>query len=309
MIARHDEHVPTEQRPEVQERDDMFIGEHDMRRLASRDDATEHAGLKGIGHRRQYRCTVFVVRVSLFVTCLVDAFSPSVGTATVDVLRRMGHQVDVPEGQTCCGQPAWNAGFARDAARVAATSLDALDAAGSEAIVVPAGSCATMMKVFWPELFETVGDHDRAATARALAGRIHEFSAFVDAHRDELPELSAADETVAYHHSCHMLRELRIDDAPERLLDAAGYERSEWSADRRCCGFGGLFSVKLPETSVTMADEKLSTLDGASVIVGSDASCLMHLCARADKEGISISTRHLAEVLSDSLRDAEDAGT
>jgi len=246
------------------------------------------------------------VRVSLFVTCLVDGFAPEVGTAAVGVLRAMGHEVAFPEGQTCCGQPAWNSGFARDAARVAATSLDALVADHPDAVVVPAGSCATMIKVFWPELFDVAGDHARAAQAAALGEKVHEFSAFVAAHEDELPALAPLGETVAYHHSCHMLRELRIEDEPESLVAATGCRAVEWPEAQRCCGFGGLFSMKLPETSVAMADDKLEGLERAGVteLVGSDSSCLMHLRTRAEHEHRPIHVRHLAELLAESIERA-----
>jgi L-lactate dehydrogenase complex protein LldE len=242
------------------------------------------------------------VRVTLFVTCVVDLFEPEVGVATVRVLRASGCTVSCPSGQTCCGQPAWNSGFHDEAARVARTTLDALDGDGGDAVVVPAGSCATMVKVFWPELFELVGDHDAARRARALGERTSELAAFLARRPIELRPLG---HRVAYHHSCHMLRELHEHDEPERLLDAAGCERVAWSADARCCGFGGLFSFKLPEVSEAMADDKLSSLRDADpppeLVVGADGSCLLHLRARAEHEGRPIVTRHLAQVLAEAL--------
>lgn len=248
------------------------------------------------------------MRVSLFVTCLVDVFEPDVGMATVEVLRAAGCRVSVPGGQVCCGQPAWNSGFAEEAARVACTSLDALEADGADAVVVPAGSCATMIRVFWPEVFELAGDHDAAARARALGERTRELSELL-ADR-ELPPLALDPPvTVAYHHSCHMLRELRVADAPVALLGRIeGCRVTAWDAAERCCGFGGLFSTKLPETSVTMADHKLASLaeadPPAEVVVGADCSCLMHLRTRAEHEGRPITTRHLAEVLAEAIRRA-----
>jgi L-lactate dehydrogenase complex protein LldE len=242
------------------------------------------------------------VRVSLFVTCVVDVFEPDVGVATVRLLRAGGCQVSCPSGQTCCGQPAWNSGFHEDAATVARTSLDALEADGGDAVVVPAGSCATMIKVFWPELFELVGDHDAAQRARALGNRTHELSSFLATR--PLP-LRPLDRRVAYHHSCHMLRELRIHDQPEQLLASAGCEQVAWSGGERCCGFGGMFSFKLPEVAEAMADDKLSSLAATEpapdIVVGSDGSCLLHLRARAEHEGQPIETRHLAEVLAEAL--------
>lgn len=241
------------------------------------------------------------VHVSLFVTCLVDLLEPEVGVATVRVLRASGCTVGLPEAQTCCGQPAWNAGFVEQAAEVARTTLGALEADGADAVVVPAGSCTTMIRVFWAELFELVGDHAASERARVLAMKTFELSELVALRAEHLPPLVAATAKVAYHHSCHMLRELRIERQPLDLLDRVeGVEVAEWPADQRCCGFGGLFSVKLPEASVAMADDKLASLP-CDAVVGCDASCLMHLRARAEHEGRSVTTRHLVQVLADAL--------
>jgi L-lactate dehydrogenase complex protein LldE len=223
----------------------------------------------------------------------------------VRVLRAAGCDVTCNLDQTCCGQPAWNAGFAADAAEVARNTLSALEADlqdGAEAIVVPAGSCATMIRVFWPELFTVVGDADGAARARAVAARTRELSEFLRG-RDLPLSGDASPAPVAYHHSCHMLRELGVREAPLALLEGAGCPALAWSADDRCCGFGGLFSFKLPEVSVAMADDKLSSLadTGAEIVVGSDSSCLLHLRGRSEAEGHAVATRHLAEVLADRL--------
>jgi L-lactate dehydrogenase complex protein LldE len=255
------------------------------------------------------------VRVSLLVTCVVDVVAPDVGEAAVRLLRAAGCDVTVNLAQTCCGQPGWNAGFAADAARVARTTLGALEDdldAGAEAVVVPAGSCATMVRVFWPELFEVVGDHDAAARARRVGDRTRELSDLLAERADRLPALRLHRPiTVALHESCHMLRELRIAEAPGVLVDAVdGCEAVPWAGSDRCCGFGGTFSVKLPETSVAMADEKLRALGagapGADLLVGCDSSCLMHLQARADATERPVHVRHLAEVLAAAL--PEDDG-
>jgi L-lactate dehydrogenase complex protein LldE len=257
------------------------------------------------------------VRVSLLVTCVVDVVAPDVGEAAVRLLRAAGCDVTVNLAQTCCGQPGWNAGFAADAARVARTTLGALEDdldAGAEAVVVPAGSCATMVRVFWPELFEVVGDHAAAARARRVGDRTRELSDLLAERADRLPALRLhRPTTVALHESCHMLRELRIAEAPRALVDAVdGCEAVPWAGSDRCCGFGGTFSVKLPETSVAMADEKLRALDAgapaADLLVGCDTSCLMHLQARADATDHPVHVRHLAEVLAAALPDGEEGG-
>ncbi len=255
------------------------------------------------------------MRVSLLVTCVVDVVAPDVAEASVRLLRAAGCEVTCNLDQTCCGQPAWNAGFAEDAARVARTTLAALEAdldGGADAVVVPAGSCATMVRKFWPELFEVVGDHDAQARARRVAEHTRELSEILAERADDLPELRLHRPVrVALHESCHMLRELRIVDQPAVLARRVdGCEVVPWDGSDRCCGFGGTFSVKLPETSVAMADEKLQALaDGApdlDVLAGCDTSCLMHLQARAEATGRPVHVRHLAEVLAAALPEPRD---
>lgn len=245
--------------------------------------------------------------VALFVTCVGDLAEPQVPAAAVRVLRAAGAEVSVPRGQTCCGQPAWNAGFAAEAAAVARTSLAALEATGDDvAVVVPAGSCATMLRLYWPVLFDTVGDRSAATRARRLAGRVSELTEWLAA-RPLPPTRATAPCSVAYHRSCHMERELGLHDPPTDLLArVAGCTVAPWSADDRCCGFGGTFSVKLPEASAAMADEKLDSLpEGVTEIVGADASCLLQLRTRAQARGLPVTTRHLAEVLDDALAAGE----
>jgi L-lactate dehydrogenase complex protein LldE len=152
-----------------------------------------------------------------------------------------------------------------------------------------------MIKLYWPALFDTVGDADAAARARRLAPRIHELTEWL-APRLELEP--TPHEAVAYHRSCHMERELHVQDQPRELLERAGCPIADWPADDRCCGFGGTFSVRLPEVSAAMADEKLDALpDGVTEIVGADASCLLQLRTRAEQRGLPVRTRHIAEVL------------
>jgi len=234
------------------------------------------------------------VRIALFPTCLVDALAPEVGIATVRVLRRIGHEVGVPERATCCGQPAWNAGHAEAAAAVAGTTLEALELAEADLVVIPAGSCATMIRVFWQELFGVV----KQKRARRLAGRVREFGEFL--HEVGLPPVTRPDRTAtAYHHSCHMLRELGIKDQPEQVLKETGADLRTHGATERCCGFGGLFSVKLPEVSTAMADDVLDAMvaTGVDRVVGCDSSCLMQLRGRAERRRLPLEFRHLAGVV------------
>ena len=276
------------------------------------DDREEWAGIpKGGGqkgnesmkHAEEDR-----LRVSLLITCVVDIVAPEVGEAAVRLLRAASCTVSCDLSQTCCGQPAWNAGFAEDAAAVARPTLAALEAElgrGADYVVVPAGSCATMVRLFWPELFEIVGDPDSAARARRVAERTREWSELLAERVEHLPELRLdLPRRVVLHQSCHLLRELDVTHQPADLLaQVAGCETVEWTGADRCCGFGGTFSVKLPEASVAMADEKLRALVGVNpdMVVGCDTSCLLHMRGRAEALGAPVEIRHVAQVLQDAL--------
>ena len=243
-------------------------------------------------------------RVTLLVTCMVDVLAPEVGEAAVRVLRAAGCDVGFEPDQTCCGQPAWNAGHAEPAAAVARTTLAALERAldaGAELVVVPAGSCATMVRRFWPELFRVVGDEEGARRAERVAAVTVELSELLATL--ELPPLrSTTGQRVAWHHSCHLLRELRVRSQPaEVLASIEGTTMVDWADDERCCGFGGLFSVTLPEVSCAMADEKLASLPACDVLTGADTSCLLHLRTRAEATGRAVEVRHIAELLDEAL--------
>jgi L-lactate dehydrogenase complex protein LldE len=248
-----------------------------------------------------------VSRVALFVTCVGDLVTPDVPAAAVRVLRVAGDEVEVPAGQTCCGQPAWNAGFAPEAASVAEASLVALEqalAGGADVVVVPAGSCATMIRGYWPTLFEAAGQPELVERARAVGDQVRELTEWL-VEQGRLPAAgggAASPGAVALQRSCHLERELHIRTQPRELLERAGCELAEWPADDRCCGFGGTFSVKLPEVSVAMADEKLDALpDDVVEVVGTDASCLLQLDGRARQRGLDVRFRHIAEVLAEGL--------
>ena len=256
-----------------------------------------------------------VERVALLVTCVGEMVEPDVPVAAVRVLRAAGCSVEVPDGQTCCGQPAWNSGFTADAAKVARTSLDALERAvadGADAVVVPAGSCATMVRIYWPQLFALDGDDAASQRARALGERVWELTELLDAMPPERLHFGSVEPCAAvYHRSCHMLRELHVAEQPEALLGRVdGCDVAPWAAADQCCGFGGTFSVKLPEASVAMADEKLDVLpEGTEVIVGADASCLMQLRTRAGSRGLQVRTEHVAQVLERALPGTDGGAT
>jgi L-lactate dehydrogenase complex protein LldE len=215
------------------------------------------------------------VRVAFFATCLGDQFYADACADAVRLLRHLGVTVDVPGGQTCCGQPAFNAGRRAEAKRMARHTLEVF--ADAEYVVLPSGSCAGMMRCFYPELTQPNG-----GAPSTVPGRTYELSQFVTEVLgcDRLGD-GLAGKTVAYHHSCHALRELGVRDAPLTLLRGCGAEVAPWIAAEECCGFGGLFSAKLPEVSAGMADRKLSTLPQADFVTSSDAGCLLQLSGRA----------------------------
>ncbi len=236
------------------------------------------------------------MRIQLFVTCLVDNLFPDIGEDVVTVLERAGVEVEVPPGQTCCGQPAFNGGFLDEAREMALHFLDVFaDTEGP--IVAPSGSCAAMVIHHYPELFEE--DPANLARAQAVAARVREFSQFLV---DDLGLSYAGGEpgTYTYHPSCHLTRELGVRAQPELLLDSIpDAERVELPDAEACCGFGGLFAVKMPEVSAAMMQHKLDTIEasGADVCVTCDASCMMHLNGGLIHQGKKPVVKHIAQVL------------
>lgn len=237
------------------------------------------------------------MRVSLFVTCLVDQLWPSVGVSALEVLRRVGCEVDFDESQTCCGQPAFNTGY-RDPARVLARRfIEAYEKNPAEAIVAPSGSCTAMIH-HYEDLFPD--DAEWRARARAIADRTHEFSSFlvnVLGIEDVGAHFAGR---VTWHDACHGLRDLGIKHEPRRLLShVRGAEFVELSNAEACCGFGGTFSVKYPEISVAIVDHKVNAIEEAGVdaVVSADASCLMQIGGRLSRRGLNVRAMHLAEVL------------
>lgn len=235
-------------------------------------------------------------RVSLFVTCIVDQLFPQVGIAMADVLERLGYAIDFPQAQTCCGQPAFNSGYPEEARKVARHFLDVFR--GAEYIVVPSGSCTSMISHHFEDIFQ--GDAKRLAEARALAPRVYEFSRFLLEVAGVEDVGARFDGIVTYHDSCHALRELRVKDGPRKLLSKVqGLTLREMDAAEECCGFGGTFSVKFAEVSGAMARTKIDSIKKteASAVVSIDSSCLMQLQGAIQRAGLPIRTMHLAEVL------------
>lgn len=236
------------------------------------------------------------MKASLFITCLSDMFFPEVGEAVVRLLRRHGVTVDFSADQTCCGQPAYNSGYVDEARTLARRFLEVFE--GSEYVVCPSGSCAGMVRSYYPELFKD--DPVWAGRAAAVAGRVYEFSEFLVKVVGVEDVGATFNARATYHASCHMSRELGVRDEPLRLLNhVRGLELVPMERTDLCCGFGGSFAVKLPDISRAMADEKLEHVAAtrAEVLVGSDAGCLMHLGGRLQRLGQNVRTLHLAQLL------------
>ena len=235
--------------------------------------------------------------VQLLHTCLINEFAPEVGFAVARVLERLGYEVAVPRNQTCCGQPAFNAGF-QDQARVAARHTIATLDATTGPIVIPSGSCGDMVIHQFEHLF--ADEAQWRMRAQAVAGRCREFSAFVAEHLASLPVSQPVEAAVAYHPSCHLLRGLAVDAEPKAILAAIpSIQRLELAAAEECCGFGGLFAIKHPDISARMLERKIDNVlaSGADRLVACDFGCLLHLAGGLHRRGAAIRVQHLAELI------------
>jgi L-lactate dehydrogenase complex protein LldE len=235
------------------------------------------------------------MRITLFIPCFIDQIYPQVGIHMADIFERLGHTIEYPDRQTCCGQPPFNTGFWDEARAVAEHALDCF--AGAEVIVGPSGSCGAMMRVFYPQLF---AGHPREREAIEIASKTYEFSDFL-VNQLGVTELGATfSGKVTFHDGCHGLRELGIKEAPRRLLAAVkGLELVEMQEAETCCGFGGTFSVKYPMISSAMAEVKCASIveTGADYVVSNDSSCLMQIQGLLDRQKRPIKCLHLTEIL------------
>ena len=236
------------------------------------------------------------LRVGLFVTCLVDLMRPNVGFASVKLLEDAGCVVEVPELQTCCGQPAYNSGDFTDTQRIAEQVIAAFEP--YDYLVAPSGSCMGMIKEHYPKLFATdAGWHNRA---QALAGRCYELLSFLHdvLGVDDLDVEYAG--VATYHDSCSGLRELSIHQQPRALLGkVSGLELREMTDSNVCCGFGGTFCVKYPKISGHLVSNKVANIadSGADTVLGGDLGCLLNIAGRIKREGGATKVFHTAEVL------------
>lgn len=256
------------------------------------------------------------MRVFLFVPCFIDQLFPNVAVSALKVLRHLGCDVVFPENQTCCGQPAYNSGYFREARLMAMHEVNALLNLKSPSppgkppdfdfkhdyIVGLSGSCVAMVRNFYPDL---IGDDMRfEQITKDMRKRTYEFSEFVTKIVGVRKFSGRLDTTISFHDSCHGLRELRVKDEPRKILNRIeGLNLIELPHTDVCCGFGGTFSVKFPEISTAMADEKLNYFDetGADILVSGDSSCLMHLQGRARRKGSRKRFAHIAEIMAESI--------
>ena len=238
------------------------------------------------------------LRVSLFITCYNDTLFPETGKAVVRVLERLGHTVDFPAGQTCCGQMHWNTGYQAEAMPLLQRFVDQFK--GAEAVVCPSTSCVGMMRDHYPMMAEQIGDERLKADVAELLPKVWEFSEFLT-KRLGLEDVGAYyPHRVTYHASCHGLRNLALGDGPMRLLRAVrGIDLVEIENLETCCGFGGTFAVKNAEVSGAMLADKVRAVlnTGAETCTACDNSCLMHIEGALHRQKTGVGTLHLAEIL------------
>ncbi len=238
------------------------------------------------------------MRVALFITCFNDTLFPDTGKAVVRLLERLGHQVDFPLEQTCCGQMHFNTGYQREALPLVRRFVEVFS--GYQAIVSPSASCVGMVRELYPRLAEISGDPQLRADVAQLGPRVWELSEFL-VKRLGIEDVGAYyPHRVTYHPTCHSLRLLQVGDAPLRLLrQVRGIELVELPAAEECCGFGGTFAIKNPDVSMAMLTDKVRhVLDtGAEVCAAGDNSCLMHIGGALHRQRTGVGAVHLAEIL------------
>lgn len=237
------------------------------------------------------------LHATLFIQCLVDGFCPEVGESMVRILDKLGVRLDCPPAQTCCGQPAFNAGYRKEARRAARHFIEVFEKAAW--IVCPSGSCTHMVREYYPLLFENEPKWRQRAVR--VSRKVFEFTEFVVdvLGVDELGARFAG--RITYHDSCHLLRGLGVREQPRRLLrNIRGAEFVEMTASDRCCGFGGTFAVKYADISTAMLEDKVRFIEasGADVVVGCDTGCLLNIRGMLNRKGLKVQTMHIAQLLS-----------
>jgi len=235
--------------------------------------------------------------VQLFITCLIDTLYPEIGASVVRILQRAGVRVDFPASQTCCGQPAFNAGLRNQARPIAEHTIKVFEKTKGP-IVIPSGSCTAMIRHGYPELFAS--DPDWLVRAQSIADRSYEFSQFLVDYLGVVDLGAHFPQRITYHSSCHLLRDLGVDRQPRQLLAAVDdAEFVELPYSNECCGFGGVFSVEQPEISSAMLERKIDNIasSGAPIIVSSDAGCLTNINGGLHRRGLNQRVVYIAEIL------------
>ncbi|MCE2488934.1 MAG: (Fe-S)-binding protein [Anaerolineae bacterium] len=247
--------------------------------------------------------------VSLFVTCIIDALYPPTGIAVVEVLEHLGLEVRFPQAQTCCGQPGFNSGFHDDARRVARHFLQVFEDA--ELIVTPSGSCAAMLRHYYPQLFaDDPVWHERARRAASITWEFSEF--LVDGLGIQDLGARLAPTRVAFHDACHGLRGLGLQAQARALAGSIeGVTLVEMEGAQQCCGFGGLFAIKLPDISNAMLQEKMQAIEAtpADVFLTGDCSCLTHINGGLARQKRPQRLRHVADLLAEGLQPVKPVAT
>lgn len=235
------------------------------------------------------------MKVQLFIPCFVDQLYPDVGMNTVKVLEKAGCVVNYNPNQTCCGQPAYNAGFMKEAQAVSEKFIH--DFSGEEVIVAPSGSCVGYVRGSFDEIFENASCHKEA---KSVKGRIFELTEFL-VNVLKIDQFGAELNGVAtYHDACGALRECGIKETPRKLLaNVKGLELRESKECETCCGFGGTFAVKYEPISIGMATTKVNSAleQKADYLISTDISCLMHIEGYIKHQGLNLKTMHISEVL------------
>ena len=235
-------------------------------------------------------------KATLFIQCIVDSVYPQVGRAMVRVLERLGVDLDYPRDQTCCGQPAFNAGYRREARSAAERFIRIFEPA--ETIVCPSGSCVSMVRNHYADLFEN--DERWARRARRVADKTFEFSEYLVDVLGVTDAGAAFDKRVTYHESCHLMRGIGVSRQPRSLIaHVKGLDFVEMQDADHCCGFGGAFSVKYPDISTAMLAGKVANIEktGAEVVVGCDMGCLMNIQGMLNRKNVAVKTMHISELL------------
>ncbi|QSF47423.1 (Fe-S)-binding protein [Paenibacillus tianjinensis] len=235
------------------------------------------------------------MKVSFFSTCLVDLMTPKVGIAMVEVLVRLGCEIDYPASQVCCGQPAYNSGYLEDSKLAMKNMMLAFES--SDYVVGPSGSCVAMFHEY-PKIFK--GDPEWELKAVTLKEKSYEFTQFIVKVLGITDVGASLDGTATYHRSCHMTRLLGEKETPFQLLEhVKGLHMEPLKNSDNCCGFGGTFSVKMPDISEQMVDEKSSCIidTEADILISADMGCLLNIGGRLFRKGEPVKIMHIAEVL------------